>query len=223
MIHLSRVSKRYSTGREALKDVNLRVQRGEMFFLTGRSGAGKTTLLKLLLLLERSTGGHVQVNGMNLSRLPDRRVFQLRRKIGMVSQDHRLLFDRSVFENVALPLWVSGFSSREAVRRVNLVLEKVGLEGQGHRDPISLSIGEQQRVGIARAVVTRPPLLLADEPTGNLDAELAAKIMRLFIRFNQVGVTVLVASHNLPLIRTLGKPILHLENGCLAKNVEEAG
>ena len=215
MIEFHNVSKRYASGHEALLEVSLQIERGAMAFLTGHSGAGKSTLLRLLSLIERCSRGQVIVNGENLGRIPARRVPRYRRTIGMVFQDHRLLMDRTVFDNVALPLVVAGHSHSEIGRRVRAALDQVGLLPKERQYPIALSGGEQQRVGIARAVVHRPPLLLADEPTGNLDPELSQEIMSLFERFNQVGVTVLVASHDLTLICRLGYDILKLEQGRL--------
>ncbi|MDY6829823.1 MAG: cell division ATP-binding protein FtsE [Pseudomonadota bacterium] len=220
MLRFDAVSKRYPSGQEALSRLDLDLPTGSMAFLTGHSGAGKSTLLRLVLRLERATRGTVLVDGVNLNRLPNRQVPVLRRRIGVVFQNHRLLFDRTVFDNVALPLVVGGAPPREAARRVRAALDKVGLLERERANPIQLSGGEQQRVGIARAVVTRPPLLLADEPTGNLDPALSAEIMQLFVDFNQVGVTVLVATHDLALIETLGHPILRLEQGRL---VDAAG
>src|SRR5262245_27449392 len=186
-----------------------------MVFITGHSGAGKSTLLKLITLIERPTRGQVVVGGVNTSRLPARRIHTFRRRIGVVFQDNKLLHDRSVYDNVALPLIIDGASSREIGRRVRAALDQVGLLGKEKRMPVALSTGEQQRVGIARAVIARPPLLVADEPTGNLDPELSEEIMRLFVRFTDVGVTVLVASHDWGLISALGRRVIHLEGGRL--------
>ncbi len=215
MIRFLNVSKRYPGGHEALVDVSLHVEVGAMAFLTGHSGAGKSTLLRLIMLAERATRGQVVVGGHNLNRLPRGRVPYFRRHVGVVFQDHRLLMDRSVFDNVALPLVVAGFGHQETGRRVRAALDQVGLLGKERALPIALSGGEQQRVGIARAVVHRPAVLLADEPTGNLDPELSREIMGLFVRFNQVGVTVLVASHDLELVRRLGYDLLELRDGRL--------
>ena len=215
MITFDTVGKRYAEGFEALRGVSLHIDRGEMVFLTGHSGAGKSTLLKLIPLLERPTHGNVVVAGINLSRLRKGRIPQLRRRIGMIFQDHRLLHDRSVFDNVGLPLLISGVPHREVGRRVRAALDKVGLLGKENAQPITLSGGEQQRVGIARAVVSRPPILIADEPTGNLDPQLSEEIMRLFQAFNQVGMTVLIATHNLGLVRELGHRTLGLDQGRL--------
>ncbi len=193
-----------------------------MAFLTGHSGAGKSTLLKLIALLERSTRGHLILDGQNLSKLPKRRIPYLRRKIGMIFQDHHLLFDRTVYDNVALPLVISGLRHQEIGRRVRASLDKVGLLSKERVMPVTLSGGEQQRVGIARAVVNKPPLLLADEPTGNLDPELSREIMQLFALFNQVGVTVLIASHDLNLLSTLPYSQIQLHEGRLADILEPA-
>ena len=215
MIEFHNVSKRYPGGHEALSGVSLQVERGAMAFLTGHSGAGKSTLLRLITLLERSTQGHVMVGGHNLNRLPARAVPFYRRNIGVVFQDHLLLGERSVFDNVALPLVVAGVGRAEIRRRVHAALDQVGLLNKERAYPVTLSGGEQQRVGVARAVVNKPPVLLADEPTGNLDPNLSREVMGLFERFNQVGVTVLIASHDLDLIRQLGYPALQLDQGRL--------
>lgn len=215
MIHFDKVGKRYPGGREALQGVSFELAAGEMAFLTGHSGAGKSTLLKLIALLERPTYGQLFVNGRNITRVGRRRIPYLRRDIGLIFQDHKLLNDRTVFDNVALPLVIAGCRYQEIRRRVRAALDKVGLLDKERRFPVTLSGGEQQRVGIARAVVNKPPVLLADEPTGNLDPALSAEIMALFHQFNAVGVTVLVASHDLDLIRRLGQRILTLEHGAL--------
>jgi cell division transport system ATP-binding protein len=213
VISFERVSKRYPNGREALSDVSFDVSNGEMVFLTGRSGAGKSTVLKLMALIERPSRGHVIVNGDNTAKLPLRRVPVFRRRIGVVFQDHRLLMDRPVFDNVALPLVVADTSFREIEKRVRAALDQVGLLGKERLAPLELSVGEQQRVGIARAIVSKPPLLVADEPTGNLDAALAAEVMGLFRRFNEVGVTVVVATHDLALVRASGLREIVLDDG----------
>jgi len=186
---------------------------GEMAFLTGHSGAGKSTLLKLLMLIERPTAGNLLINGKNLNRLAKSRIPFYRRQLGVVFQNHQLLFDRSVFENVALPLQVSGYSPGEIGRRVRAALDSVGLLDREKQSPIELSGGEQQRVGIARAVVHKPKILLADEPTGNLDPQLSAEIMALFRRFQDVGVTVLVATHDISLINKMNMRIMRLNQG----------
>ncbi|MEJ2445642.1 MAG: cell division ATP-binding protein FtsE [Exilibacterium sp.] len=227
MIRFDNVSKRYESGYEALSRVNFELQRGEMAFLTGHSGAGKSTLLKLIMLMERATQGQVFVNGQNLNRLRAGRIPYFRRQIGVVFQNHQLLFDRNVFDNVALPLQIAGYQLRDLSRRVRAALDKVGLLNKEACNPIELSGGEQQRVGIARAVVNKPPLLLADEPTGNLDPELSAEIMWLFKQFNDVGVSVLIASHDFTLIRRLQRRVLTLSQGQLSRDGvlanEEAG
>ncbi|VAW77325.1 Cell-division-associated, ABC-transporter-like signaling protein FtsE [hydrothermal vent metagenome] len=215
MIRFDNVSKRYPGGKDALQSVNLHMPAGSMAFLTGHSGAGKSTLLKLIALLERTTRGQLFLDGENLSRASKRRVPSVRRKIGMIFQNHRLLFDRTVFDNVALPLVIAGYPHQEIGRRVRAALDKVGLLSYERSFPITLSGGEQQRIGIARAVVNKPKLLLADEPTGNLDPDLSREIMQLFEQFNQVGVTVLIASHDLDLISRMPYPQLHLEHGQL--------
>ncbi len=214
MLQFFNVSKRYpSGGADALKNVSFELQNGEMAFLTGHSGAGKSTLLKLIAVLERSTQGQVILDKQNIGRLPKRHIPYARRKIGMIFQDHRLLHDHTVFDNIALPLIITGLDRHEIKRRVRAALDKVGLLGKEQRYPITLSGGEQQRIGIARAVVNRPPMILADEPTGNLDPALSEEIMRLFEQFNQVGVTVLIASHDIALIQRMGYRTLQLSQG----------
>ena len=215
MIIFNDVSKRYQNGYEALKHVSFHLRKGEIAFLTGHSGAGKSTLLKLIALIERNSSGQIVVNGQHLGRLSLERIPYLRRRIGMTFQDHRLLFDRTVFDNVALPLVISGYRYQEIRRRVRAALDKVGLLNKEKSYPITLSGGQQQRVGIARAVVNKPPILLADEPTGNLDPTLAKEIMSLFAQFNQVGVTVLIATHAVSLIKTMKYRTLVLHHGGL--------
>jgi cell division transport system ATP-binding protein len=215
MIRFDNVSKRYPGGFEALSNVSLELGYGEMAFLTGHSGAGKSTLLKLVALIERITGGQLYLDGQNVSRIGKRRIPYIRRKIGFIFQDHHLLFDRTVFDNVALPLVISGYRHQEIGRRVRAALDKVGLLNKERVYPITLSGGEQQRVGIARAVVNKPMLLLADEPTGNLDPELSREVMGLFELFNRVGVSVLVASHDISLISGLDHPVITLDHGHL--------
>lgn len=215
MISFSNVSKRYESGFEALNNINFNLARGEMAFLTGHSGAGKSTLLKLIMRMEVATRGQINIDGINLNQLRLNQVPYLRRKIGVVFQDHQLLYDRSVFDNVALPLVIDGMEPQEIQRRVHAALDKVGLLSKVKLKPIMLSGGEQQRVGIARAVVNKPPILLADEPTGNLDPKLSAEIMHLFRQFNAVGVTVLIASHDLDLISRMGKRVMELSQGSL--------
>jgi cell division transport system ATP-binding protein len=221
MIRLDNVSKRYPNGYEALHNLSLQIEQGEMLFVTGHSGAGKSTFLKLIPLLERPTSGNVFVAGVNLGRLRRGRIPQLRRRIGIIFQDYRLLHDRTVFDNVALPLVAAGLPHREVGRRVRAALDKVGLLERERAQPITLSGGEQQRVGIARAVVSRPPILIADEPTGNLDPALSEEIMRLFVDFNRVGVTVIIASHDLGLIGRLGRRRITLEGGRLVEDSAE--
>lgn len=215
MIRFINASKRYSSGFDALQNVNFHLNPGEMAFLTGHSGAGKSSLLKLIALLERSSRGQVIVNNQNLSKVSRRRIPYFRRNIGIIFQDHQLLFDRTVYDNVALPLIIAGFSHRDIGKRVRAALDKVGLLGKEKKYPITLSGGEQQRVGIARAIVNKPPLILADEPTGNLDPELSAEIMSLFQDFSDVGVTVLVATHDIALISQLPYRVLTLKEGKL--------
>lgn len=217
MIHFDNVSKRYPGGYEALNGVNLHLDAGELAFLTGHSGAGKSTLLKLLMLLERPTSGALLINGKNVSRLSNYRIPSYRRQLGVVFQDHQLLMDRTVFDNVALPLQVAGYSRKETGRRVRAALDSVGLLSKEKQSPLALSGGEQQRVGIARAVVHKPRILLADEPTGNLDPELSAEIMNLFQRFQDVGVTVLIATHDIDLIHRLNHRIVRLDQGSVVE------
>ncbi len=218
MIEFHQVFKRYPNGHDALKGVNFKLDAGEMAFLTGHSGAGKSTLLKLITLMEKSTRGQVTVNGVNLGRVRDGKIPYVRRNIGMIFQNHRLLFDRTVYDNVALPLIIASYPPREIGRRVRAALDKVGLLSKEKQFPIMLSGGEQQRVGIARAIVNKPPIVLADEPTGNLDPELSAEIMNIFAQFNQVGVTVLIASHDLELIRQMQYRTLVLKDGYMASD-----
>ena len=218
MITFDNVSKRYPGGNDGLSNVSLNIDDGEMVFLTGRSGAGKSTLLKLIGLLERATRGQVRVGGRNLSQLPNRKIPYHRREVGMIFQDHRLLHDRTVFDNVSLPLVVSGMGHNEIGRRVRAALDKVGLLHKEKALPVTLSGGEQQRVGIARAVVSKPPLVVADEPTGNLDPGLSQEIMNLFEQFNKVGVTLLIATHDIDLISRRGQRILTLDKGQLIKD-----
>jgi cell division transport system ATP-binding protein len=216
MIRFDQVSKRYEGGREALSQVSFELADAEMAFLTGHSGAGKSTLMKLMIMMERPSQGQVFLQNQNLNRLGRQHIPQVRRSVGVVFQNHQLLFDRTVFDNVALPLTVAGYQPREVGRRVRAALSKVGLSDKESRYPLALSGGEQQRVGIARAVVNKPPLLLADEPTGNLDPELSAEIMNLFVQFNQVGVTVLIATHDLELVRQMKLRQLVLNQGRLS-------
>lgn len=222
MISFIQASKRYPGGHDALLNINFEMQRGELAFLTGHSGAGKSTLLKLIALIERTSRGQVLVNGQNTSKLHRRRIPYFRRNIGIIFQDHQLLFDRTVYDNVALPLIIAGYPDGEARRRVRAALDKVGLLNKEKCYPITLSGGEQQRVGIARAVVNKPALLLADEPTGNLDPELSWEIMQTFEQFSQVGVTVLIASHDLDMIQRMGHRILALKNGQLVADTAVA-
>ncbi len=222
MIHFDNVAKRYPTGKESLTGIDFSLEEGEMAFLTGHSGAGKSTLLRLIGLLERATRGQVWVNGRNLNRLYGRDIPYHRREVGMIFQDHRLLHDRTVFDNIALPLIIAGARRKEIRRRVRAALDKVNLLNKEKSQPISLSGGEQQRVGIARALVSKPPVLLADEPTGNLDPYLSQEIMHLFTQFNQVGVTILIATHDIDLIRTLGQRIIHLREGQIQYDVKKA-
>ncbi|HTX24777.1 MAG TPA: cell division ATP-binding protein FtsE [Steroidobacteraceae bacterium] len=221
MILFEHVTKRYPNGREALVGVGFRVGTGELVFLTGRSGAGKSTVLKLIALIERPTRGTVLVGGKNLGVLRSRHIPAYRRSIGVVFQDHRLLLDRPVFDNVALPLVVAGFSPKEMDKRVLAALDQVGLLGYERALPIELSVGEQQRVGIARAVVSKPSVLICDEPTGNLDRDLALEVMRLLRRFQSVGVTVVVATHDVQFVQEFGQRTIVLEGGRILGGAEE--
>ena len=209
------VTKRFDNGAEALRALSVSFEAGSMTFLTGHSGAGKSTFLRLLLRLDVPTRGQILVNGVNIAQLPERRIPLYRQNIGAVFQDHHLLPQRTVYDNVALPLRVSGMAERDVARRARAALSRVGLLEKERQFPPYLSTGEQQRVGIARAVVNRPRLLLADEPTGNLDPELSRDIMRLFEQFQEVGTTVIIASHERELIAALGKPIVELSRGVL--------
>ncbi|RUO78686.1 cell division ATP-binding protein FtsE [Pseudidiomarina taiwanensis] len=213
MIKFEQVSKTYPGGFQALNQVNFHVEPGEMAFLTGHSGAGKSTLLRLIGMMERPTTGRVLINGHDLRKITRKQIPYVRRDIGMIFQDHRLLMDKTVLDNVALPLLIEGYSMQEARKRVQAALEKVGLGDKLRHYPMMLSGGEQQRVGIARAVVNKPPLLLADEPTGNLDPKLSMEIIKLFEDFNKVGVSVLIATHDLGLIARMRYRTLTLKEG----------
>jgi cell division transport system ATP-binding protein len=215
LISFSAVAKRYPGGQTALKGVSFSLQQGEFAFIAGHSGAGKSTLLKLIPAIERPTSGTVLVNGQNVGALKKGAVPYLRRNLGLVFQDQKLLYDRSVFDNVMLPLAFGELSGREAARRARAALEKVGLLARERANPIQLSGGEQQRLAIARAVVNRPAVLIADEPTANLDADSAAGVLEIFADFNQVGVTVLVATHDEALIGRFAKRVLRLANGSI--------
>ena len=219
MITFEHVSKRYPGGASALLDVNFHIDAGEMVFLTGHSGAGKSTLLRLILMLEQATGGQVVVNGHNLSKISARLTPQVRRQIGMIFQDYKLLSDKTVFDNVSLPLMIAGMRYSEIRKRVRAVLDKVGLLSKEKMWPLMLSGGEQQRVGVARAIIGMPPVLLADEPTGNLDPQLSEELFNLFRQLNGQGVTVLIASHDLALIRSMGQRVLVLSAGRLIDDI----
>ncbi len=218
MIRFQNCFKRYPNGREALTNLTLDVGVGEFVFLTGHSGAGKSTLLKLLAMIERPTRGTLLVNGENVSTIKGNKIAAHRRQLGMVFQDHKLLADRSIFDNVSLPLVVSNTPAREIGKRVRAALDQVGLLKYEQSRPVELSTGEQQRVGLARAVVTKPPLLIADEPTGNLDPDLSLEVMNMLRRFQEAGVTVLIASHNIQLIERFKARRIHLEAGRVIEN-----
>lgn len=213
MIHFHNVCKQYPGGYEALSQVSFHLGKGQMGYLTGHSGAGKSTLLKLIALIERPSRGQIILDGVNLGHISNRKVPYVRRNIGIIFQNHHLLYDRPVFDNVAMPLVIQGYRHRDIRSRTLAALDQVGLLNKEKSDPITLSGGEQQRVGIARAIVHKPALLLADEPTGNLDPELSLEIMELFARFNQVGTSVLIASHDLDLIAHMGAKSLSLKDG----------
>ena len=213
MISFKQVSKRYPGGYAALKNISFEVASGEMLFLTGHSGAGKSTLLKLIAAIERPNGGSVLVNGQNIGKIKAGAVPYLRRNLGLVFQDHKLLFDRTLFDNVLLPLQIAGFDHRESAKRVRAALDKVGLLKREKAHPISLSGGEQQRLCIARAIVNRPSILLADEPTGNLDADSANAIMEIFKSFHQVGATLLISTHDESILRQYQGRSLTLKHG----------
>lgn len=219
VIRFDSVSKHYPGGHAALSEVSFALATGEMAFVTGHSGAGKSTLLKLIAMLERPSGGHIEVQGRALERVRRREVPRLRQSIGMVFQDHRLLPSRSVAENVGLPLAIAGLARRARGERVAAALERVGLAGRGNDMPTGLSAGEQQRVGIARAIVAQPSLLIADEPTGNLDPDLSESIMRLFVSLRDTGCTLLIASHDLPLLKRMKQRVVVLDHGHLIDDV----
>jgi cell division transport system ATP-binding protein len=220
MILFDHVYKRYPNGREALSDLSFEIGDGEIVFITGHSGAGKSSLLKLIALIERPSRGQLIVNGQNLSGISRKKIPAYRRQIGIVFQDHKLLSDRTIFDNVALPLIIAGVGTKEIGKRVRAALDQVGLLGREQSLPLELSTGEQQRVGIARAVVSKPPLLIADEPTGNLDPDLSIDVMNIFRRFNEVGVTVLVASHDLYLLEHFPVRRVRLEAGRVTDSLE---
>jgi len=219
MISFDRVSKLYPGGSRALADVSFTIERGSMVFLTGHSGAGKSTLLRLVMMLERASRGQVIVNDRNLSTTPDKMASQVRRETGMIFQDHKLLKDKTVADNVALPLMIAGLKYADIRKRVRGALDKVGLRDKESAWPLTLSGGEQQRVGVARAIVGMPPLLLADEPTGNLDPILSRELFALFEQLSEQGTTVLIASHDLDLIRRMRKRVLVLSTGRLADDI----
>jgi len=218
MLKFDNVTKRYPETGDVLRNVSFHLQRGEIAFLTGHSGAGKSTLLKLIAAMERCSRGQITLDGQDLSHAKENQLPFIRRKMGFIHQDYKLLQDRTVFDNVALPLVIAGYGHNEIARRVRAALDKVSLSGKEKKYPLALSGGEQQRVGIARAVVNKPPMIIADEPTGNLDPELSAEIMLLFGEFQQVGVTVLIASHDISLITQLNHRVLKLDHGQLVSS-----
>ncbi|MCX7097180.1 MAG: cell division ATP-binding protein FtsE [Methylococcales bacterium] len=215
MIRFDNVNKRYPETGDVLRNISFHLRRGEMAFLTGHSGAGKSTLLRLIATMERCSRGQIFLDGQDLNQVKENQLPFIRRKMGFIYQDYKLLHDRTVFDNVALPLVIAGFGHHEIARRVRAALDKVSLTGKEKKYPLALSGGEQQRVGIARAVVNKPPIIVADEPTGNLDPELSAEIMFLFGQFQQVGVTVLIATHDISLIEQLNRRVLKLDHGQL--------
>lgn len=215
MIQFNQVYKRYPGGHEALKDLSFEITEGEMVYLTGHSGAGKSTLLKLIAAIERPTSGSVLVKGQNIRSIKREAIPALRRNIGLIFQDHKLLFDRSAFDNVMLPLQIGGFDHRESAKRARAALDKVGLLAREKANPISLSGGEQQRLCIARAIVNRPAILLADEPTGNLDSDYASEIMQIFKSFHQVGATLILSTHDERVMQQFPSRALHLQKGAL--------
>ena len=218
MIQFTNVFMTYPSGNKALQNINLSIEKGEMVYISGRSGAGKCTLLKLINLIDRHARGQIIVNGQNLERITRKRIPIFRRNIGFIFQNHRLLDDRTIFDNVALPLIIAGSNHQEVKRRVQAALDKVDLLSKINSYPMELSGGEQQRIGVARAVVNRPAILIADEPTGNLDPMLSWEMMKLFEQFNQVGVTVLIASHELDMIKHMNKRIIILNKGRILNN-----
>ena len=218
MIAFSNVTKRYEETGDVLRNVSFKLNRGEMTFLTGHSGAGKSTLLRLIAVIERCSRGQIIVDGEDVGLVIESHLPFIRRKMGIIYQDYKLLHDRTVFDNVALPLIIAGYGHQEVSRRVRAALEKVGLQGKEKKYPLALSGGEQQRVGIARAVVNKPPIIIADEPTGNLDPELSAEIMNLFRQFQQVGVTILIATHDISLISQMGNRVLKLDHGQMVQS-----
>jgi cell division transport system ATP-binding protein len=222
MLKFDNVSMRYPEVGDVLRNVSFHLEKGEIAFLTGHSGAGKSTLFKLIAMMERGNRGTITFNNTDLSinRLKPSKVPFIRREMGLIFQDYKLLNDRTVFDNVALPLIIMGFGYSEIAKRVRAALDKVGLLGKEKKYPLTLSGGEQQRVGIARAVVNKPLMILADEPTGNLDPELSTEIMNLFEQFQQVGVTVLIASHDISLISKLNHRVLKLDHGQLVAGGE---
>ena len=220
MLQFINVSKRYPGGADALKNVNFELEKGEMAFLTGHSGAGKSTLLKLIAILERSTQGQVMLDNQNIGRLSKRLVPYARRKIGMIFQDHRLLHDRTVFDNVALPLIIAGLDRHEIQRRVRAALDKVNLLGKEKRYPITLSGGEQQRVAIARALLNDPELILADEPTGNLDSKTSVEIMNLFDAIHKAGNTVILVTHEEDIAEHANR-IIRLRDGMVESDTKK--
>jgi cell division transport system ATP-binding protein len=218
MIKFVNVSKRYPDTGDVLRNVSFHLRRGEIAFLTGHSGAGKSTMLRLIAAMERCSRGQILLDGEDLSHTKENQLPYIRRKMGFIYQDYKLLQDRTVFDNVALPLVIAGFGHHEVVRRVRAALDKVSLTGKEKKYPLALSGGEQQRVGIARAVVNKPPIIIADEPTGNLDPDLSEEIMFLFGQFQQVGVTVLIASHDISLITQMNHRVLKLDHGQLVSS-----
>lgn len=222
IVAFKNVIKRYPGGKVALDSVSLHLRRGEMAFLTGHSGAGKSTLMKLIGLIERPTRGQVVINGTDLASVKRRQIPRYRQRLGLIFQNYNLLFDRTVFDNVALPLVIRGLGHADIARRVRAALDTVGLLSHERKFPVTLSGGEQQRIGIARAVVDRPYLILADEPTGNLDPALSADIMRLFTRLNEAGTSIMIATHAVDLVEELGHRRIALDHGHLQSSASHA-
>ena len=222
IIEFNRVSKSYGKHNKALADVSFEVEAGEMLFLTGHSGAGKTSILKLIMKIEEMSYGQAKVNGFKLKQLKEHQLPRYRQGLGMIFQDHRLLENRTILDNVALSLWIRGYGQTESLKQARVILQQVGLADKLPYYPSQLSSGQQQRVGIARAVVSKPDIILADEPTGNLDPDMSLELMELFMKINAEGTTVVIASHDLILIKRLRKRVLILDSGQLIDDYRPA-